>query len=238
MNSTIVIAANELQKNFRQHEVLSNFNLNIPKGNIYGLLGQNGAGKTTFMKILLGLLKPSGGEAYVCDNIVTEHDKSYLSKVGSLIEIPAFYDWLTVGENLSLHCDYLKKNYDKIPEILNIVGIPGTENNKISELSLGMKQRLAIGRALLGKPEILILDEPINGVDPKGIIEIRNLLLQLKQEQKLTILLSSHIISELEKIADIIGVMHKGKIVSEIPKATFAKVDFDFEKQFLILTQD
>lgn len=112
MNSTIVSAANELQKNFRQHEVLSNFNLNIPKGNIYGLLGENGAGKTTFMKILLGLLKPSGGEAYVCGNIVTEHDKSYLSKVGSLIEIPAFYDWLTVGENLSLHCDYLKKNYD------------------------------------------------------------------------------------------------------------------------------
>lgn len=123
-----------------------------------------------------------------------------------------------------------------IPQILNIVGIPGTENNKISELSLGMKQRLAIGRALLGEPEKLILDEPINGVDPKGIIEIRNLLLQLKQEQKLTILLSSHIISELEKIADIIGVMHNGKIVSEIPKETFAKVDF--EKQFLILTQD
>ncbi|NLK38141.1 MAG: ATP-binding cassette domain-containing protein [Epulopiscium sp.] len=239
MNDTVIITTNALQKSFGQYEVLNGLSVSISKGIIYGLLGENGAGKTTFMKILIGLLKPSKGDVYICGKNIAGQDRKYLSKIGSLIEVPAFYEWLTVGENLSLHCDYLSKsNYDKIPGILDAVGIPGTENKKIKELSLGMMQRLAIGRALLGEPEILILDEPINGIDPKGIIEIRNLLLQLKREQALTILLSSHIISELEKIADIIGIMHNGKIISEIPKAIFEKDDFDFEKQFLTLTQN
>ncbi|WP_425803060.1 ABC transporter ATP-binding protein [Desulfitobacterium sp. Sab5] len=235
----MVIAARGLQKSFQQRSVLNQLDINVPKGVIYGLLGENGAGKTTFMKILLGLLKPTSGEVYIFNKNVLDKDRSYLSQVGSLIETPVFYDSLTVGENLSLHCDYLQKdNHKKIPEILELVGIPGVEERKTKELSLGMKQRLAIGRALLGNPQLLILDEPINGVDPKGIIEIRMLLLRLKEEHGLTILLSSHIMNELEKIADIIAIMHGGKIVDEVLKSDFGSDKFDLEKHFIALTQN
>lgn len=238
MNCANAVLVKNLVKTFNHQEVIKNCSMTVPYGKIYGLLGANGAGKTTLMKVLIGLLKPTAGEIQVLGVDISSENKEYLSKIGSLIETPVFYSNLTVEENLSLHCSYLNKNYkEKISETLDLVGVPGIEKRNIKELSLGMKQRLAIGRSLLCEPELLILDEPINGVDPKGIIEIRNLLFKLNQERNITILISSHIINEIEKIADVVGIMQEGQFIAEISKEEFQHTDFNLENYFVEVLQ-
>lgn len=191
--------------------------MNIRPGEIYGFLGPNGAGKTTIMKMILNLIKPTSGDIKVFNQPVTRTSYQYLSKIGSIIEYPEFYERLSAKENLELHCEYMgiyeKKEAD---EALKIVGLQGVENKKISEFSLGMKQRLGIARAIVTKPEILILDEPINGLDPIGIKEVRELLVLLKEEYGITILISSHIVSEIESIADTVGILQHGKLLKEV----------------------
>lgn len=178
------IEINHLYKKFGDHVILNDVTLTIEKGEIYGLLGANGAGKTTLMKLMLAILKPTEGSVKILGTKISETSMSILSKVGNIIEVPVFYESLTVGENLRIHCDYLNEECKKdIPRTLELVGLEGILDKKVKELSLGMKQRLAIGRAILCEPEVLILDEPINGLDPKGIVDTREILIKLNKEK-------------------------------------------------------
>ncbi|MGE6260548.1 ABC transporter ATP-binding protein [Heyndrickxia sporothermodurans] len=224
-----VIQINQLCKTFKGTETVSNVNMKIIKGEIYGFLGPNGAGKTTIMKMILNLVKPSSGEINVLNKPVLTTSYQYLKHIGSIIEYPVFYDRLTAKENLELHCEY-NDFHDKntINEALKIVGLTGVEHKKIHEFSLGMKQRLGIARAIVTKPEILILDEPINGLDPIGIKDIRELLLFLKEEYGITILISSHIVSEVESIADTIGIIHQGKLLKEVKMEQIRKENVEY----------
>lgn len=212
-----IIRTNRLAKAFDKTEVVSDVNMCIKKGEIYGFLGPNGAGKTTIFKMILNLLKPTSGGVVIFDEVISYNSYEYLKRIGSLIEYPVFYDDLTASENLEIHCEYMgyyKEN--AIEETLRLVNLVGVNNKKVKEFSLGMKQRLGIARAIITKPEILVLDEPINGLDPLGIVEVRQLLKMLSRDYGMTILISSHIISEIELIADRIGVINKGKLVKEV----------------------
>lgn len=224
-----VIQINQLSKTFKGTETVSNVNMNMKKGEIYGFLGPNGAGKTTIMKMILNLVKPSSGEIKVFNQPVLTTSYRYLKKIGSIIEYPVFYERLTAKENLELHCQYIGYHNKKaVKEALEIVGLHNVGNKKIHEFSLGMKQRLGIARAIVAKPEILILDEPINGLDPIGIKDIRELLLLLKVKYGMTILISSHIVSEIESIADTIGIINHGKLLKEVKMEEIRKENVEY----------
>lgn len=224
-----VIKTNNLTKVFNQSEVVKDVNISIRKGEIYGLLGPNGSGKTTIMKMITTLIKPTCGEIEVFNEVL--HNKSYeiLKRIGAIIEYPVFYEHLTARESLEIHCEYMgyhdKKEIDKALELVNLKGI---NNKKVKEFSLGMKQRLGIARALVTKPEILILDEPINGLDPEGIREIRNLLKLLSKEYEMTILISSHILAEIEQIADTIGVISGGRLIEEVSMKDIREMNTEY----------
>lgn len=169
------------------------------------------------MKMILNLIKPTTGEIRVENELIQKNSYQYLKNIGNIIETPVFYQQLTAEENLSLHVEYMGKTSSaKISEVLKIVGLEQVRNKLVTEFPLGMRQRLGIARAILTEPKILILDEPINGLDPIGIKEIRELLLYLKQEKGMTILISSHIVSEIEWIADTIGVIDQGQLLKEV----------------------
>jgi len=224
-----VIQIHQLSKSFKGVETVSRVNMNVKKGEIYGFLGPNGAGKTTIMKMILNLVKPTSGEIKILNQPIATTSYQYLSKIGSIIEYPEFYERLTAKENLELHCEYIGV-YEKgaAEEVLDIVGLKGVEHKKIHEFSLGMKQRLGIARAIVTKPEILILDEPINGLDPIGIKDIRELLMLLKEEHGITILISSHIVSEVESIADTIGILHRGELLKEVRMEDIRKENTEY----------
>lgn len=219
--SDYVIETNNLTKKYQQQISVDSINLHIPKGKIYGILGQNGSGKTTTMKMLLNLVKPTSGDILLFGENSKERKLKTYYRIGSIIETPSFYENLTARENLKILATLRGKHRkDTIENALSIVGLD-MENNKIfKDYSLGMKQRLGIAAAIMHEPEILILDEPMNGLDPIGIYEIRNYLLQLSKEKKTTILLSSHVLNEIEQIADIIGIMQEGKLIKEIDSNT------------------
>lgn len=212
-----IIQTNDLTKAFNGTEVVSRVNMHIKKGEIYGFLGPNGAGKTTILKLIMNLLKPTMGEIEIFNESLHDKSTEYLKRVGSLIEYPVFYEELTAKENLEIHCEYMgyyKKGV--VDEALGLVNLKDTHNKKVKEFSLGMKQRLGIARTIVTKPEILILDEPINGLDPLGIKEMRHLFKMLSRDYGMTILISSHIISEIDQIADTIGVINKGVLIEEV----------------------
>lgn len=216
-----IIQTSELTKAFKGVEVVSQVNMHIKKGEIYGFLGPNGAGKTTVLKLIMNLLKPTAGDISVFDSSLHSKSYEYLKRVGSLIEYPVFYEDLSARENLEIHCEYM--GYYKegaVDEALRLVNLKNIDGKSVKEFSLGMKQRLGIARALIAKPEILILDEPINGLDPLGIKEIRDLLRMLSRDYDITILVSSHILSEIEMIADTVGVINHGRLVEEVPMAS------------------
>ncbi|MGI2296505.1 ABC transporter ATP-binding protein [Paenibacillus sp. GXUN7292] len=209
-----------LTKITKGKELVSNINLHIKKGEIYGFLGQNGAGKTTIMKMLTGLMIPTSGEIQLFGRLLTEKSKAALNRVGSIIEYPIFFDHLTAFENLKLHCEYLGFYDDKaIREALDLVHLKGIDNKQVKDFSLGMKQRLGIARAIITKPELIVLDEPINGLDPIGIKDVRDLILMLNKEYGITFLLSSHILGEMELVVDRIGVIHNGSLINEVTLA-------------------
>lgn len=214
---TEAIKLRGINKSFKKQAVLQDISMTIKKGSIYGFLGPNGSGKTTVMKIILNLVKADSGEVSVLGEAVETNSYQYLQSIGSIIEYPVFYDTLTAEQNLELHCSYMGV-YDKakIQKVLELVDLKGITNKKVKEFSLGMKQRLGIARALITEPKILVLDEPINGLDPFGIREVRELLVKINREMGTTILISSHIISEIESIADTIGFIKNGKIVREV----------------------
>jgi ABC-2 type transport system ATP-binding protein len=217
MNMSYILKTNNLIKTYNGKEVVSNVNMNIKKGEIYGFLGPNGAGKTTIMKMMTNLVKPTSGEIEIFGEKLTDTSYEFLKRLGTIIEYPVFYEKLTARENLELHCEYMgyhdKKAIDKALDLVNLKNI---DNKLVKDFSLGMKQRLGIARAITTKPELLILDEPINGLDPVGIKELRNLFKMLSKEYGITILLSSHILGEIEQMADTIGVINNGKLIEEV----------------------
>ena len=219
MNNNFAVKVENLTKTFDGHEVIKNCNLNVQKGTIYGFLGANGAGKTTVFKMLSGLLTPTMGKAQVLDMDVLKDQSGILRNIGTIIETPIFYEHLSATENLEIHLAYMGVNNNEIDAVLTKVGLNNTGTQPVSKFSLGMRQRLAIARALIHKPKLLILDEPINGLDPMGIREMRELFLDIVKNQDMTILISSHILSEIEHIADTIGVIVNGIVVREVSLA-------------------
>ena len=197
---------------------MDDVSIHIPKGSIYGFVGPNGAGKSTVMKMILNLIYPESGEVRLFGEKVTDHSYEIFKRVGSIIENPYFYEKMTARQNLQLHCEYMGfPNKERIDEVLQMVHLQNVEEKQIRHYSLGMKQRLAIARAILTHPELLMLDEPINALDPEGIREMRNLFLRLNREEGTTIFISSHILSEVDLLADRIGVIRNGKLLTEVP---------------------
>ena len=234
----IVISANNLTKAFLGKEVIRNCTFSVEQGSIYGFLGRNGAGKTTMLKLLLGLLKPSAGTASVLGLDSVRDNEAILRRTGSLIETPIFYEHLSAADNLLLHLAYMGIEDTDVESTLCRVGLPGTGSQPVSTFSLGMRQRLAIARAIIHRPEVLILDEPVNGLDPVGMKEMRILFRRLVQEEGMSILMSSHILSEIEQIADRVGVIVDGTIVREAEMAGLCKQHpSDLEDYFISLIQ-
>ena len=214
-----VIETNNLSKIYSKNKVVDSVNMHVERGKIYGLLGKNGAGKTTTMCMLLDLTHPSGGKIFLFGKDPKKYSKDLYSNIGSIIETPGFYENLTAYEKLKIIAK-LRGNFDpyNINSILKMVNLDNEKSKKFKDFSLGMKQRLGIAAAIMHSPELLILDEPINGLDPFGIKEIRALLKRLSHEFGITILISSHILSEIENIADVIGFMDGGVLIDEISK--------------------
>lgn len=211
-----VIEISNVTKKYSEATVVHSVSFSVKKGEIYGLLGRNGAGKTTIMKMLLGLVKPTEGYAHILGNDTnTGEGKAVLRKVGCIIENPGFYANLTGTENLHIFARLKALDDEAVQKALALVNLPYNDKKLFSKYSLGMKQRLAIANAVMHDPEVLILDEPINGLDPIGIAEVRKLLIDLKQSG-VSILISSHILSEIESLADRIGIINDGKLIDEI----------------------
>lgn len=234
MNKTLVVETENLTKTFFGKEVVKGCNMHVKEGSIYGFLGVNGAGKTTVFKLLSGLLIPTMGSAKVLGMDIISKRNMILSEIGTLIETPIFYEHLSAIENLQIHLAYMGKENKGIEIVLSKVGLDNTGIQPVSKFSLGMRQRLAIARAIIHKPKLLILDEPINGLDPIGIREMRNFFIELVKAQGMTLLISSHILTEMEHIADTIGVVVNGTIVREISMTEIkAKCSSDLEDYFM-----
>lgn len=211
-----IIETENLTKNYGTTTVVNKVNLHVPKGQIYGLLGRNGAGKTTVMKMLLQLAFPTDGVIRLFGTNYEEDVRTLYRKIGSIIETPGFYSNLTGNENLQILAKLRGGiSISSVEKALQVVGLHKEKRKVFGDYSLGMKQRLGIAAAILHEPELLILDEPINGLDPIGISEIRLFLSKLKTEYGTTIFISSHVLSEIEQIADVIGVMHEGQLIEE-----------------------
>lgn len=211
MNTKKIIKTENLSKEFDKVPAVSNFSIDLYQGKIYGLLGANGAGKTTFLKLLSGLLEPSEGAAFILDKNSWSNRSYVLKNLGLLIEMPYFYEHLSAKENLAIHLEYMNVKGD-INSTLEKVGLKNLGSKKLSQFSMGMRQRLAIARAIIHKPAILILDEPINGLDPVAIQDIREIFVKLSKEGT-TILLSSHILSEIFHTVNHVIIMANGKLI-------------------------
>ncbi len=226
---TYIVKTNQLTKVFDGKEVVSAVNMHVKKGEIYGFLGPNGAGKTTVMKMLTNLTKPTSGDIEIFGEKLTDRSYEVLKRLGTIIEYPIFYENLTAKETLELHCEYMGY-YDKkeIGHVLELVKLTNTEEKRVKDFSLGMKQRLGIARAIITKPELLILDEPINGLDPVGIKEHRELFKMLCKEYGITIIVSSHILGEIEQLVDTIGVIKNGRLITEVSMADVNRSQVDY----------
>ncbi|ABF40440.1 ABC transporter, ATPase subunit [Candidatus Koribacter versatilis Ellin345] len=212
---TLCLSTQDLTHRYAGHEapVLTDVNLKVAEGSIYGFLGPNGAGKTTTLRLVLGLLQKQQGTISILQRDLDSHRIEVLKHVGSLIETPSLYEHLTAVENLQIMQRIHRAPATRIDEVLSPLGLFSARHKKAGQYSLGMKQRLSIAIALLHRPSLLILDEPTNGLDPSGIIEIRELLKKLNREDGVTILISSHLLGEIEKIATHVGVIHRGRLM-------------------------
>lgn len=213
-----VLRTNALCKNYKDYKALNGLSMNVPKGFIYGFVGKNGAGKTTLIRLICGLQEPTSGEYTLYGRKNT--DKSILKsrrRIGAVVETPSIYLDMTAQENLKQQYQILGlPSYDGLEEILKLVGLEHTGRKKAKNFSLGMRQRLGIAIALVGDPDFLVLDEPVNGLDPQGVIEMRELLLNLNRKHQITVLISSHILDELSRLATHYGFIDKGYLVKEI----------------------
>ena len=209
-----VITTDSLTKKYGKKDVVKNLDLRVPGGSIYGFLGPNGAGKSTTMKMILGLIKPSKGKITVLGKEVNEKNRlSVLRNTGSLIESPSYYGHLSGAENLEIICTLKNVPPSEIQRVLKIVRMEKQKDKKVSQYSLGMKQRLGLAAALLGNPKILLLDEPTNGLDPAGIQEMRELICSLPNQYGMTVLVSSHLLSEIDQMATHVGIINQGELI-------------------------
>lgn len=222
--SEVIIQTNQLTKSFGKRKAVENVNLRINKGDIYGFLGPNGAGKTTTIRMLLGLSKPTEGQVFLFGKNMKKDKITILRKVGSLVEMPSYYAHLTAYENLEAIRCLLDVPKNRIDEVLATVRLTKEAHRPVKGFSLGMKQRLGIAAALLGNPEVLILDEPTNGLDPSGILEIRELIKRLPKEHGMTILVSSHLLSEIDQMATQVGIISKGNMIFQDSIGTLRKM--------------
>ena len=229
----VLVQTHNLTKQYRQHKVVSNVNLSVNKGEIYGLIGRNGAGKTTILRLLCGLAKPTEGEIILFGQ--KSHDMIYTqNRVGILIENPGVYPNMSAKDNVKLKCLAMGISSEGyIAELLADVGLSAADKKKVKHFSVGMKQRLGIALALVGNPELVLLDEPINGLDPQGIAEIREMIIKLNKEKGITFIISSHILGELSKIATSFGIIDKGELKKQILKTALTE---DLEEYYLSLT--
>lgn len=209
----MIVKTKNLSKKYKHSTVVDNISLEVMKGEIYGFLGPNGAGKTTTIRMLLGLIKSSNGEIRINGKSVTKNRIEVLKNVGSLVESPSYYGNLTAFENLKVIARIREIPDVRINEVLQIVGLNTTKNKLAKNFSLGMKQRLGIGAAILGNPELLILDEPTNGLDPAGIEEIRELIKSFPKKFGMTVIISSHLLSEIDQMATHVGIINKGRLI-------------------------
>lgn len=234
---SFIIETKQLTKKHKGQLAVNNVNLHIKKGSIYGLLGRNGAGKTTLMKMLLGLTPPTSGTFTLFDQTLTGHEKQLYPRIGALIETPGFYPNLTGTENLEIFARLRNLNASHtVKNALETVGLPFRDKKLFREYSLGMKQRLGLANALLHHPQLLILDEPTNGLDPIGIAEIRDFLKTLCKDHGKTILVSSHILSEIDLLADDIGILDRGILLEECSIKTLKEKNDNLEHYFKTIT--
>ncbi len=232
---TAVLQLNGIHKHYKHIQAVRDLSMTLDQGDIYGFLGQNGAGKTTVLRMVMGLIRPTRGEIKLFGDRVKPGSIHFYQKIGSIIEFPGYYPNLTAVENLDIHRRLMGiAGRDSLEESLQTVGLWESRNRKAHEFSLGMKQRLGIARAILHRPELLILDEPTNGLDPVGIKEIRQLILELARNRNITILVSSHILSEVEQLANKVGIIHQGVLLEE----TYLTSLQDRNKQYLELKVD
>lgn len=213
-----LLSTNGLTKQYGKHKALNNVSIHVRKGEIYGLIGRNGAGKTTIMKIISGLASPTSGDFTLFGKNGKEATRQ-LGRVGTLIENPGIYPDMSAYQNIKLKCIAMgvrKKGI--VEELLQIVGLENTGNKSVKKFSLGMKQRLGIALALVGDTDLVVLDEPINGLDPQGIAEIRETIEKLSKEKGITFIISSHILEELSKIATTYGIIHNGELLQELSR--------------------
>lgn len=228
-----ILETNNLEKKYGHFKVINNLNMHVPKGAIYGLIGKNGAGKTTLIRLLCGLQKPTFG-TYTIYGISNKNKKVIESRkrIGAIIESPSICLDMTAEDNLKEQYKIIGlPNFDNLHEILKLIRLDNAGSKKAKHFSLGMKQRLGLGIAMVGNPDILILDEPINGLDPEGIIEIRELILKLNKEKGITFIISSHYLDELSKIATYYGFIDSCRIIKEISKED---LDQNFRKRIQI----
>lgn len=212
-----ILQTNRLSKKIGSKMLVTDVDIHIRKGEIYGFLGPNGAGKTTVMKMITNLWKPASGTIELFGERLTPKSYHVLKRMGSIIEFPVFYDHMTGRENLQLHCEYMGYyNTGSVENAMQMLNLTDAADQPVRNYSLGMKERLGIARAVMCKPELLILDEPTNGLDPAGMKQIRDLLKMLSSEYGITIMISSHILSEVESIADTVGIIHHGRMMKEI----------------------
>lgn len=215
---TNIIETQDLCKTYGDHTAVDHLNLQVPEGSVYGFIGPNGAGKSTTMKMLLGLIHPTGGTVQLLGQRMNERNRlAILRRTGSLIESPAGYAHLTAQENLQIVADLKQVSRRDIDRVLEIVHLKEYRRRKVGQYSLGMRQRLGIAQALLGSPELLVLDEPTNGLDPAGIQEMRSLIAEMPRTCGATVLISSHLLSELEMIVDHVGIINNGQLLFQGP---------------------
>lgn len=221
--SDLLLSTSGLTKQYGHQKAVNGVDIHIKKGSIYGFIGRNGAGKTTFLKMISGLSSPTSGEMELFGYRGREL-RNVRSRVGCLIETPGLYGDMTAAENIKVKCKLFgMKQAGYIEDILETIGLEQTGKKKAKHFSLGMKQRLGIGLALVGEPDLLVLDEPINGLDPQGIVEVRDTILRLQQERNMTIIISSHILEELSKIATHYGIIHNGNLLQELTREELMK---------------
>lgn len=214
MDNNTVLSVNGITKIFGTRTAVNNVSFEIRKGEIYGLIGQNGAGKTTIIRIITGLCKPTSGKVYICGQNIQTHFQKAIINVGAIIENPELYSYMSGLDNLKYFASlYPNISINKINEVVSLMGMQNRIKDKVKNYSLGMKQRVGIAQALLHDPKLLILDEPTNGLDPNGIKEMRILLKRLAKEKGIAILISSHILSEMELICDRVGIIDNGMII-------------------------
>lgn len=221
-----ILQTSHLSKTIDGKQLVTDVNIHVKKGEVYGFLGPNGAGKTTVMKMLTNLWKPTRGTVALFGKALEKNSYEVLKRMGSIIEFPTFYDHMSGKNNLQLHCEYMGYyNKGSVEETLGMLGLSDAADKPAGSYSLGMKQRLGIARAILCKPELVILDEPTNGLDPAGMRQIRDLFRMLCTEYGMTLMISSHLLPEIESIADTVGVIHHGKMMKEISMKEIAETN-------------